>query len=185
MFPVIMAYLEEDKLVKNINRGEEIHYQIIDCMTELYLLRRIVNILFSHYISSDDIKTLDIIIGKHLKFMSTETGRLVYKQNLLAHYPNSIIQLKPLTSVSTLRFESGHQLHKSNSLTGKNRVNKSLSIAKKDAYRKCELYAANYNFEKHGRYVPQRNDNVFLMASTNECKNLPNRSKKYSIFRKE
>uniref|UniRef100_A0A0N5BUT4 ATP-dependent DNA helicase n=1 Tax=Strongyloides papillosus TaxID=174720 RepID=A0A0N5BUT4_STREA len=178
MFPVIMAYLEEDKLVKNINKGEEIHNQIVDCMAELYLLRKIVKILFSHDIGSDDIKTLDMMIGKHLRFMSTETGRLVYKQHLLTHYPNSIIQLGPLTSVSTLRFESGHQPHKLNSLTGKNRVNEPLSIAKKDAYRECKLYASNYNFEKHGRYVPQRNDNVFLMTSTTECKNLPSRSKK-------
>uniref|UniRef100_A0A0K0G590 Reverse transcriptase n=1 Tax=Strongyloides venezuelensis TaxID=75913 RepID=A0A0K0G590_STRVS len=128
MLTVIMAYLKEDKLVKNLIREKEIHFKAVYCTKELYLLRRIVKILLSYKISLHDIKTLDIVITIHLRLMSIET--------------------EPLTGVCTLRFESRCQPYKSNSLNRKNQVNECLLLARKGFHRNSKLYASNYQLKK-------------------------------------
>ncbi|XP_018322739.1 uncharacterized protein LOC108735320 [Agrilus planipennis] len=97
---------------------------------KLYLtLRKILNIVTCKFLQKDTSNS--DLISKHNKLYKQLTkAKLTFKFNMLTHYPRIFKECGPLDYLSSMRFESKHQIFKTFANSNKSRVNilKSLAI---------------------------------------------------------
>lgn len=93
-------------------------------------LLRIVEIVYSHEITDNDLNMLDHMIHLHLKGITDLGHNLIPKHHFMLHYAPIIRSLGPLVHMNMSRFESKHKVFKDFAKNTHNfmNINKSLAI---------------------------------------------------------
>lgn len=117
-----------------------------DEVWELYLYLRKILLFTLKHVLDDELKyTFQQIITSFLKLYQKLFGELKYKFHLLTHYPRIVQKFGPISSLSTLRFESKHKIFKDSINVSANRKNILKSLAKQSQYIYAD-FLLNFNF---------------------------------------
>lgn len=115
---------------------------------QLYLpLKKIVNMSFSSFLTSDCINLFQTVVEKYLslhKILFHSTFKP--KHHNLLHYSRIMKKYGPLNSMSTIRFEAKHKQLKSFSKVTSSRLNSSYTLAVKHQLNLCYRFVCAEGF---------------------------------------
>lgn len=95
-------------------------------------LLRIIEIVFSHQITEEDVKRLENDITVHLSnLIRLGIESLVPKQHILLHYPAVIRTMSPLFDMCMIRFEAKHKYFKQLAKVNNNFINLPKTLSKR------------------------------------------------------
>lgn len=133
------------------------------CVTSLLKISQIV---YSSLIDEADIVCLEDFIKIHLSSMQEVFGlELTSKHHFLTHYPNVIRKMGPLKQMSSMRFESKHQVCKGFANDGNNFININKTVA---------LRHQQYMAGVQNSYVDQISYGKSKLIDSNTAENLSN-----------
>lgn len=136
-FPLILYEFKKNKALLKIWNSVE-------------TILKILQIVYSPSITSQDIENLQMLIDVFLKsLMENFQAKLIPKHHMLIHYPSVIKMVGPLVHTSTLKYEMKHKQFTNYLRNSNNFINVSKSLC--ESYQHAEVFRQPYkNHIDHG-----------------------------------
>lgn len=148
-----------------------------ECWELFILVREIMSILFSNYITLDTCTLLRTVIEEHHSiFLNRFQQTFKPKHHHMIHYPYLLQKVGPLINLWCMRFEAKHKQSKSSANVVTSRINLPRTLALKHQLQFCNrllrkngfenkiTLGKSHNFENVSQIIP--NFNTYILAST-------------------